>query len=63
MSPEQEIAQAAAKLREQPNRPMDRPLADWLESWSGVPFTESGPLPDDLQHALAIARAVNGDRP
>jgi hypothetical protein len=36
------------------------PLAAWLESWDGVELREDGPLPDDFQHALRIARVLNG---
>jgi hypothetical protein len=36
------------------------PLAKWLISWGGIELDESGPLPEDAQHALAVARAING---
>jgi hypothetical protein len=35
------------------------PLADWLESWTGIDLYEAGSLPEDAKHALAVARAVN----
>lgn len=38
-------------------------LAKWLGSWDGVDFEEHAAMPDDLQHALAIARAINGSTP
>lgn len=36
------------------------PLAKWLISWGGIELEEGGPLPEDAQHALAVARAING---
>ncbi|MER6601140.1 hypothetical protein [Streptomyces parvus] len=36
------------------------PLARWLESWSGVDLSEHGPMPEDAQHALAVARQLLG---
>ena len=36
------------------------PLTKWLLSWGGIELEESGPLPEDAQHALAVARAING---
>ncbi|SCK20295.1 hypothetical protein YUYDRAFT_02113 [Streptomyces sp. ScaeMP-e48] len=35
-------------------------LAAWLESWSGVDLSEHGPMPEDAQHALAVARQLLG---
>lgn len=35
-------------------------LAKWLISWGGIELEEFGPLPEDAQHALAVARAING---
>jgi len=35
-------------------------LADWLDSWTGVDLREDAALPEDAQHALAVARAING---
>lgn len=35
-------------------------LAKWLESWTGIDLYEAGSLPEDLRHALAVARAING---
>ncbi len=37
------------------------PLAVWLESWDGIAFNEHGPMADDLQHALNVARAILGE--
>lgn len=36
------------------------PLAAWLESWAGVDLSEHGPMPEDAQHALAVARQILG---
>lgn len=36
------------------------PLAKWLISWGGIDLDETGPLPEDAQYAIAIARAING---
>ncbi|MEH0417861.1 hypothetical protein [Streptomyces sp. B21-083] len=38
-------------------------LAKWLASWDGADFDEHAAMPDDLQHALAIARQINGGQP
>ncbi|MFE9317868.1 hypothetical protein ACFYNV_22615 [Streptomyces albidoflavus] len=35
-------------------------LAAWLESWTGIEAAEDGPLPDDLRHALTVARQILG---
>ncbi|RLV66319.1 hypothetical protein STAN_1840 [Streptomyces sp. CBMAI 2042] len=35
-------------------------LARWLESWCGVDLSEHGPMPEDAQHALAVARQLLG---
>lgn len=35
----------------------------WLESWAGVEFDEHGPMPEDAQHALAVARQILGEQP
>ncbi|MFD3640995.1 hypothetical protein [Streptomyces griseus] len=35
-------------------------LAAWLESWVGVDLSEHGPMPEDAQHALAVARRILG---
>ncbi|MFD5938302.1 hypothetical protein [Streptomyces griseus] len=35
-------------------------LAAWLESWVGVDLSEHGPMPEDAQHALAVARQLLG---
>lgn len=34
-------------------------LADWLASWDGADIDEHAAMPDDLRHALLIARAIN----
>jgi hypothetical protein len=34
-------------------------LADWLASWDGADISEHAAMPDDLRHALLIARALN----
>lgn len=34
-------------------------LAKWLESWVGIDFNEHAAMPEDLAHALAVARAIN----
>lgn len=39
-------------------------LAKWLASWDGADISEHAAMPDDLAHALAIARAINaGSQP
>ncbi|MFD6656865.1 hypothetical protein ACFWEB_17195 [Streptomyces parvus] len=35
-------------------------VARWLESWCGVDLSEHGPMPEDAQHALAVARQLLG---
>lgn len=35
-------------------------LADWLDSWTSIDFNERAAMPEDLRHALAVARAING---
>lgn len=35
-------------------------VARWLESWAGVELSEHGPMPEDAQHALAVARQLLG---
>ncbi|MFD9781912.1 hypothetical protein ACFWZS_33925 [[Kitasatospora] papulosa] len=35
-------------------------VAAWLESWTGVDLSEHGPMPEDAQHALTVARRVLG---
>lgn len=37
-----------------------RELARWLESWTDIDFNERAAMPEDLRHALAVARAING---
>lgn len=37
------------------------PLAKWLLSWGGIDLEAGGPLPEDAQYALAVARAINGE--
>ncbi|MEV0994615.1 hypothetical protein [Nonomuraea sp. NPDC050202] len=39
------------------------PLASWLDSWTGIDLREDGPLPEDVEHALRIARVINGTTP
>ncbi|MEV6504829.1 hypothetical protein AB0M61_01740 [Streptomyces sp. NPDC051642] len=34
-------------------------LADWLTSWDGADIDEYAAMPDDLRHALLIARVIN----
>lgn len=36
------------------------PLAAWLESWTGLDIHEAASMPEELRHALNVARAVNG---
>lgn len=38
-------------------------LAKWLDSWTGTELNEAAALPEDAQHALAVARAINGSQP
>ncbi len=33
----------------------------WLDSLTGIEFTEHAPMLEELHHALAIARQINGD--
>ncbi|HEX5569291.1 MAG TPA: hypothetical protein VFY14_20635 [Streptomyces sp.] len=33
-------------------------LADWLDSLTGIEFSEHGSMPDEFAHALAVARAI-----
>lgn len=35
-------------------------LAAWLEGWAGVGLSEYGPMPEDAQHALTVARQLLG---
>ncbi|MFI7890936.1 hypothetical protein ACIFUY_06685 [Streptomyces sp. CACIS-1.16CA] len=35
-------------------------VARWLASWAGVDLSEHGPMPEDAQHALAVARQLLG---
>lgn len=37
-------------------------LAAWLESLTGIDINEHGPLPDEYQHALAVAHAINQEQ-
>ena len=39
------------------------PLAAWMESWTGIDLREDAALPEDAQHALAVARAINAKQP
>ncbi len=55
-----QLKRAAAKLRE--GAPViAEPIIVWLESWDGIPFNEHGPMADDLQHALNVARSILGE--
>lgn len=38
-------------------------LAAWLDSWTDIDFNERAAMPEDLRHALAVARAVNQQQP
>jgi hypothetical protein len=38
-------------------------LAKWLGSWNGTDLDEHAAMPDDLAHALAIAREINRSQP
>jgi hypothetical protein len=38
-------------------------LAAWLHSWTGIELREDAALPEDAQHVLATARAINGAQP
>lgn len=35
-------------------------LADWLDSLTGIEFSEHGPMPDEMVHALTLARQLLG---
>jgi len=34
-------------------------IAKWLTTWVGIDFRDDAALPEDAQHAIAIARAIN----
>ena len=38
-------------------------VARWLKSWVDVDLSEAGPMPEDAQHALAVARQILGTAP
>jgi hypothetical protein len=38
------------------------PLAAWLDSWGLVDLREHAAMQEDARHALAIARAINGEQ-
>jgi hypothetical protein len=38
-------------------------LADWLDSWTGIEVREDAAMPEDLRHALAVARLINASQP
>jgi hypothetical protein len=69
VTPAQELHAAAAKLREVAPAlggfysKLADPVADWLDSWTGIDLYEAGSLPEDARHALTIARAVLGTTP
>ncbi|WP_328313123.1 hypothetical protein OG432_24590 [Streptomyces sp. NBC_00442] len=39
------------------------PLANWLDSWTDIEVREDAAMPEDLRHALAVARLINGSQP
>jgi len=45
------------------NPAVGKALADWLQTWVGVELRESAAMAVDAHHALAVARAINGDQP
>lgn len=75
MTPAEELAAAAKTLR--PSSPAVaahtewvkiRPeaadaLVKWLDSWTGIDLNEHAAMAEDVHHALAVARALNGSRP
>lgn len=36
------------------------PIADWLDSLTGIDHTEHGPESEEMTHALRVARAILG---
>ncbi|MFD9569954.1 hypothetical protein ACFWBI_08930 [Streptomyces sp. NPDC059982] len=40
---------------------LGRALLNWLDSLTGIEFSERAPMLEELHHALAIARQINGD--
>ncbi|MFJ7070161.1 hypothetical protein [Streptomyces sp. NPDC101115] len=38
-----------------------RAIARWLGSWTGMSLDEAAAMPEDLRHALAVARAILGE--
>ena len=68
MTPADEITAAVKTLRSSHTTAADLarlrvPVTRWLESWTGIDFREDAALPEDAQHALAVARALNGGQP
>jgi hypothetical protein len=77
MSAADELAAAVTALREDPagretvlpsgaiiSRVLAEPLARWIDSWTGIDFNERAAMPEDLRHALALARLINtGSQP
>lgn len=39
------------------------PIAEWLDSWTGIDLDESAAMPEDARHALAVARAILQEQP
>lgn len=54
---------AAAKNMRRWTGPAAEPIANWLDSWTGIVLREDAALPEDARHALAVARAINGSTP
>ncbi|WP_333758839.1 hypothetical protein [Streptomyces sp. ISBFB 2968] len=68
MNPADEITAAIAVLRSRHSTAADlarlrAPVTRWLASWEGVDIREDAALPEDVHHALAVARAINGTAP
>ncbi|MEV7034575.1 hypothetical protein AB0N99_30640 [Streptomyces sp. NPDC093272] len=68
MTPAEELATALTALRSQSSTAADlarlrAPITRWLDSWTGIELREDAALPEDAQHALAVARALNGSQP
>lgn len=65
MTPAETINEALKTLRS-PNTTtaslarLRGPVTKWLDSWTGFDLREDAALPEDAQHALAVARAVLG---
>lgn len=64
-TPAQEIAAAIQTLQSRHTTAADLaririPVTRWLASWEGIDLREDAALPEDAQHALAVARAITG---